>query len=203
MVLSCQYIAFFPSLFISSHSCGSLSSRIVTWLYCILISPYCTLAALLLPAVQGESLFALLAIGLACPACLGMVLGRLPCRGAFKLTANCMSLKLLIWFLPIDVILLRSACLAYDAHMPSDVLHIQCHALVTNGLFWVQCSGVLVHLPPRCPTVSSSALISLGTFCFLVLWRVPLVHIYIYISMAVSTLFLQKDFETDAYHGKV
>ena len=35
----------------------------------------------------------------------------------------------------IYVILLRSACLAYDAHMPSDVLHIQCHALVTNGLF--------------------------------------------------------------------
>ena len=70
-----------------------------------------------------------------CLNCLGMVLGRLPCRGAFKLTANCMSLKLLIWFLPIDVILLRSACLAYDAHMPSDVLHIQCHALVTNGLF--------------------------------------------------------------------
>ena len=78
---------------------------------------------------------ALLAIGLACPACLGMVLGRLPCRGAFKHTANCMSLKLLIWFLLIDVILLRSACLAYDAQMPSDVLHIQCHALVTNGLF--------------------------------------------------------------------
>ena len=100
-----------------------------------MISPYCTLAALLLPAVQGGSLFALLAIGLACPACLGMVLGRLPCRGAFKQTANCMSLKSLIWFLPIYVILLRSVCLAYDAHMPSDVLHIQCHALVTNGLF--------------------------------------------------------------------